>query len=123
MDCPRCHRPLNKTPVDDVAFDRCGACGGLWLEFAQLDDVLARESRSLQDLLPKDVLAVPDDGAPPSCPRCGAALVRMRASPEPLVYYVCLACYGRWLDGNQIERIVGRPLAAKFEKLFQKLFE
>ena len=123
MDCPRCHRPLNKTPVDEVVFDRCGACGGLWLEFAQLDNVLARESHSLRDLLPKDGPAVPDDGAPPACPRCSAPLIRMRASPEPLVYYACLSCYGRWLDGNQIERIVGRPLAAKFEKLFRKLFE
>ena len=123
MDCPRCHLPLTKTPVDEVIFDRCSACGGLWLEFAQLDDVLARESRSLHDLLPEDVPAVPDNAAPPACPRCSAPLIRMRASPEPLIYYACLSCYGRWLDGDQIERIVGRPLAAKFEKLFQKLFE
>jgi Zn-finger nucleic acid-binding protein len=123
MDCPRCHRPLNETPVDEVAFDHCDTCGGLWLEFAQLDDVLARESRSLHDLLPKGGSTVPDDAAAPACPRCSAPLIRMRASPEPLVYYACLTCYGRWLDGNQIERIVGRPLAAKFEKLFRKLFE
>ena len=123
MDCPRCHQALNKTPVDEVVFDRCGACGGLWMDFAQLDDVLARESRSLHDLLPKDGPVVPDDAAPPACPRCSAPLIRMRASPEPLVYYGCLTCYGRWLDGNQIERIVGRPLAAKFEKLFQRLFD
>jgi Zn-finger nucleic acid-binding protein len=123
MDCPRCHQPLNKTPVDEVIFDRCGVCGGLWLDFAQLDDVLARESRSLHDLLPKHAPAVADDTAPAACPRCIAPLIRMRASPEPLTYYACLTCYGRWLDGHQIERIVGRPLAAKFEKLFQRLFE
>jgi Zn-finger nucleic acid-binding protein len=122
MDCPRCRRPLNKALVDEVAFDRCGVCGGLWLDFAQLDDVLSRESRSLRELLPKDGPPVPDE-APSACPRCGAPLIRIRASPEPLVYYACLTCYGRWLDGNQIERIVGRPLAAKFEKLFQRLFE
>jgi uncharacterized protein len=123
MDCPRCQRPLNKTPVDEVVFDRCQTCGGLWLDFAQLDDVLARESRSLHDLLPEDGPAVPDNAAPPACPRCTAPLIRMCASPEPLVYYACLTCYGRWLDGNQIQRIVGRPLAAKFEKLFRRIFE
>jgi Zn-finger nucleic acid-binding protein len=123
MDCPRCRRPLSRTLVDEVAFDRCGECGGLWLDFAQLDDVLARESRSLRELLPKGRLVVPADAAPPACPRCSAPLIRMRASPEPLIYYACLTCYGHWLDGDQIERIVGRPLAAKFEKLFQRLLE
>jgi Zn-finger nucleic acid-binding protein len=123
MNCPRCRTPLTQTKVDEVAVDHCEACGGIWLDFAELDRLLTHESRALRDLLPKNAPPRPDDQAPLACPRCSAPLIRMRASPEPVVYYACLTCYGRWLDGSEIPRIVGRPLTAKFEKLFQKLLD
>jgi len=121
MNCPRCNAPLSEVKVNEVVLDHCVKCGGLWLDFAQLERVLGRESRSLRRLLPKGGPPAQDEAAALRCPRCEATLIRMRATPEPLLYYGCLTCYGRWLDGSQLRRIVGRPLAAKFEMLFQKL--
>ena len=56
------------------------------------------------------------------CPRCRGSLIKMRAMPDTVTYYSCMTCYGRWVDGSEIFAIVGRPLARKFEMLFQKLF-
>jgi len=47
----------------------------------------------------------------------------MRTPLEGMIYYSCLTCYGRWLDGSELKRIVDRPLAIKFEKLFQELLD
>jgi Zn-finger nucleic acid-binding protein len=123
MNCPRCTAALREAKVDEVVLDRCAGCGGIWLDFAQLDRVLSRESRALKEILPQGPHHHPEGEGPLSCPRCQGTLIRMRTSPDPVTYYACLTCYGRWLDGNELERIVGRPLTAKFERLFQRLLD
>lgn len=120
MNCPRCNVPLAEARVEDVVLDRCGQCGGIWLDFAQLERVLSRESRALRDLVPVGARPIADSNDL-TCPRCGDGLIRMRVPSEPVVYYACITCYGRWLDGSELGRLVGRPLSMKFEQLFQKL--
>ncbi len=121
MNCPHCNVALGEVKVDEVVLDRCPECGGIWFDFALLERVLSRESHALRTLLPESSThgGVEEDTL--NCPRCGDTLIRMRASAEPVVYYGCLTCYGRWLDGSEIGRIVGRSLAIKFERLFQQL--
>jgi Zn-finger nucleic acid-binding protein len=122
MECPRCGgETLAEAKLDDVVVDHCPKCSGMWLDFAQLERVLSRESRALRELLPDTAPEPRAHDETLSCPRCRSTLIRMRAAPDPLTYYSCLTCYGRWVDGNEIYRIVGRPLARKFEALFQKL--
>ncbi len=123
MNCPRCDTPLIEVTVDEVVLDRCEECGGLWFDFALLERVLNRESRALRSLSPKGASERPETWEPPDCPRCADKLIKMRAKHEPIVYYGCLTCYGRWLDGTEMDRIVGRTLMAKFEKLFQQLLD
>ncbi len=122
MECARCEGvALAEAKIDEVVVDHCPKCHGVWLDVAQLERVLSRESRSLRNLLP-DAAPEPrtrDEMLP--CPRCRGTLIRMQARPDPMTYYSCLTCYGRWVDGSEICRIVGRPLARKLEILFQKL--
>lgn len=123
MECPRCAGvTLTEAKVEDVVVDRCTHCSGMWLDFAQLERVLSRESRSLRNLLPDTTPEPQSHDEMLSCPRCRGSLIRMQALPDPVTYYSCLTCYGRWVDGSEIFRIVGRPMARKFEILFQKLF-
>lgn len=126
MECPRDRGRLGEIRVDEVVLDRCEHCSGIWLDFVQLERVLSRESRSLRKLLPEGRTALPEDYREEetlACPRCSGTLLRMSASPQPFIYYGCLTCYGRWLDGTELDRIAGRPLAAKFEQLFRELLE
>ena len=123
MNCPRCNVGLNEVKVDEVVVSRCGQCSGVWFDFGELERVLSRESYSLRVLLPRGRPQLQAKVDTLACPRCASILMRMRASPEPVTYYGCLGCYGRWLDGAELERIVGRPLAIKFEKLIRRLFD
>ncbi len=128
MDCPRGHGSLGEAKLDELVLDRCVTCGGIWLDFAQLERVLSRDARTLQKLMPHGPSAKPEDPEGEDqrtipCPRCTGTLLRMRLMPEMLHYYSCVTCYGRWLDGEELRRIVGQPLTAKFESLFRQLLD
>jgi len=123
MICSRCGTTLSEITVDDIILDRCEKCGGIWFDFAELERILSRDTHGLRKLLPeyeshedKEIESLP-------CPRCDDVLIRMRTPLEGMIYYSCLTCYGRWLDGSELKRIVDRPLAIKFEKLFQELLD
>lgn len=122
MDCPRDGASLAEAKIDDVVVDHCPDCSGMWLDFAQLERVLSRESRALRHLLPEETPPAQPHDKLLMCPRCHGNLIKMRAMPDTVTYYSCMTCYGRWVDGSEIYSIVGRPLARKFEMLFKKLF-
>ena len=123
MQCPRCDNALTEARVDEVVLDRCPTCGGIWLDFSHLERLLSRESRALRGLLPSDRQKRREEHHEETiaCPRCNGTLLRTNTTPEPVSYYACLTCYGRWIDGNQVDKLVGRPLAAKLEQLLKEL--
>ena len=123
MECPRCQAVLSEIMLDEIVLDRCSQCGGIWFDFAEFERILSRESRVIQALLPEGGTTEPEEAHELPCPRCNGTLIRMGAPTGPTSYYGCLTCYGRWLDGNEIERMLGRSLAIKFEKLFQELLD
>ena len=123
MICPRCETALHEVMLEEIVLDSCDKCAGIWFDFAELERVLSRDTQSLRKLLPKSERQADMSVENLPCPRCEDKLVRMRASPDRMVYYACLTCYGRWLDGCELKRIVGRSLAIKFEKLFQELLD
>ena len=126
MDCPRGHGALTEAKVDELVLDRCATCGGIWLDFAQLERILSRDSRGLARLMPPESAPPAPEGEEQRtmpCPRCAGTLLRMRLMPEMLHYYSCVTCYGRWLDGQELRRIAGQPLTAKFESLFRQLLD
>ena len=44
-DCPRCHHPMLIQDVkyegDHVEIDRCGKCGGIWLDKGEIEKIMA----------------------------------------------------------------------------------
>ena len=121
MKCPRCETDLTPVKVEDTTLDRCLSCGGVWFDFMEMERALSRETAALKGFVLHGVPPRVEETESLPCPRCQGALVRMRAMPENVTHYGCVSCYGRWLDGSQVERVVGRSLSAKFEKLFQML--
>ena len=123
MKCPRCDTDLDEVKFQEIVIDQCRACAGIWFDFAELERILSRDAHAMRRLLPDEGLPpVPDVDILP-CPRCDDTLIRMWIEPEHVRYYTCLTCYGRWLDGSEIQRIAGRSLAIKFERLFQLLLD
>lgn len=87
LDCPGCGRHMEKV-VADIAVDRCRPCGGLWLDYAELEWLVRKH--------PNWAAAAPERSG--ECPRCQQPLRSVtRASRQAAE---CEQCRGVWIRSN-----------------------
>ncbi len=48
MQCPRCEGPLDERERDGVVVDVCRTCRGVWLDRGELEKLIARAARELE---------------------------------------------------------------------------
>jgi ribosomal protein L37AE/L43A len=44
IHCPKCDGTLTEIAFEEVQIDRCGKCGGVWLDAGELERLTERES-------------------------------------------------------------------------------
>ncbi len=47
MHCPKCGHQLEEVAYHTVKIDQCAACGGIWLDAGELDQLATKESGGL----------------------------------------------------------------------------
>jgi len=47
MRCPKCGMELQEIVFRDVHIDKCGCCGGVWLDDGELEQLAAQDSQGL----------------------------------------------------------------------------
>jgi len=55
--CPRCGTSLSQREVDEVPIDSCDACGGIWLDKGEFEQIIERESEGWASRWFRNVLA------------------------------------------------------------------
>ncbi len=104
IECPRCTTPLSVRTASPgpeaapVSADVCDACGGIWLDGAEL----AQVSPSLGGLPFRAAeIAEIAIGSDLACPRCSAGMRSFDLLDVPID--ACRECQGVWLDGGEYE--------------------
>ena len=103
MDCPRDNvEMVELTEGEDRLLFRCGECGGLWLDVADLNRLLLHSD--LPTLEAMGGHADPDLDAG-ECPACAVGLLAVESNHKrnPMVYETCESCGGIWLEGADFE--------------------
>jgi Zn-finger nucleic acid-binding protein len=103
MDCPRDSTEMTelKDGEERLLF-RCGECGGLWVEVADLNRLLLHAG--LPTLEAMGGRANPDEDAG-LCPNDNVGLLAVESQHKrhPLVYETCESCGGIWLESDDFE--------------------
>lgn len=100
MDCPRDDTEMTQlTEGEDRLLFRCGDCGGLWLDVADLNRILLHAG--LPTLEAMGGRANPEEDAG-DCPVDNVALLAIESQHKrnPLVYETCESCGGIWLESG-----------------------
>jgi len=100
MDCPRDSvEMVELTQGEDRLLFRCGECGGLWLDVADLNRILLHAG--LPTLEGMGGRANPDSDAG-ECPvdNVGLLAIESQHKRNPLVYETCESCGGIWLESS-----------------------
>lgn len=106
--CGKCGGQLHTQQTQDGAIlDRCGDCGGVWLEAEEVRRILGRdvELPVLATLAP--LAASPLDEVVGDCPWCRVKL-ELRPVPGTPPFHIerCQRCHGMWLDEGELERCI-----------------
>ena len=123
MDCPRCAVEMNE--IDDNTLHRCGTCGGLWIDSADLNRVLLHAN--LPALSAVGGWVNPEAMAG-MCPACNVDLVAVEGGVKRSLHYdTCESCGGIWMEGpdqDDVPETVDRKEAVKeivdFYRAFRK---
>ncbi len=107
MDCPRCHTPMREVHHEGLRLDVCPACGSLWLEAAQLHELVVTADGTA---IPADqVLAEPELSSTMACPRCDGSPPLYTADLveiDDIEVDTCRSCRGVFIDAEEIQAIV-----------------
>ena len=101
MDCPRCSVEMSEIARDSGALHRCGECGGLWVDVADLNKILLHANLPALSSISGWVNAEEITGI---CPACNVDLVVVEGGEKRSESYdTCESCGGIWIDGDEDE--------------------
>jgi Zn-finger nucleic acid-binding protein len=99
MDCPGCGVEMTNLEGDDQTVRKCGECGGLWVDVADLNRLLLHSNLpGLESLGGK----MDTEALTGQCPECHVDLVRINGGEKthPLSYDTCESCGGTFLESE-----------------------
>jgi Zn-finger nucleic acid-binding protein len=115
MNCSGCGGTMAEIGIEGVMIDRCGRCGGVWLDSGEADDLAKKAPKSPKDALKakkyelmRQWKVAPQDPRPTdrSCPRCDAHLTRVNYKSVPgLLVDKCPDDCGMYLDAGEMAKI------------------
>ena len=106
VGCPKCSAAMDVVEHGAVNIDRCGNCGGIWLDYLELER-LRKVPKADQLDLATDVDAGFDEMVYVECPRCFSILdTEELEGPESLRFEVCRTCGGSFFDGGELSKVL-----------------
>ena len=103
MDCPRDNvEMVELTQGGDRVLFRCGECGGLWLDVADLNRILLHAGLPTLEGMGGRANPESDTG---ECPvdNVGLLAIESQHKRNPLVYETCESCGGIWLESADFD--------------------
>jgi Zn-finger nucleic acid-binding protein len=115
MQCPVDSEELQKAVYEDkIEVDQCPSCGGMWLDYGELESIqetrendYSEELRKIPDYFDKSYkLALARTEGTYCCPRCAREMEkRQYGFCSQIMIDVCPSCRGVWLHKDEIKEL------------------
>jgi Zn-finger nucleic acid-binding protein len=112
MKCPIDTTDLTRQRYeDDIDVDQCPECGGIWLDYQELERIQESRQRDYSEQLGQlpdlvgaaYAMALARSKPEIQCPGCGGAMERREhGGCSQVMIDVCPQCRGIWLDKGEI---------------------
>ena len=103
MNCLRCDGELRVENYRGVEVDRCHTCGGMWLDYGELDQL--EDTVFDKDEL-KGSLMFRSFDSKLVCPKCGGRMQLFNYRAYGLKLDFCEHGHGTWLDAGEEKRVM-----------------
>ena len=103
MDCPRCNVELRTEQYKGIEVDRCPNCGGMWLDYPELDQL---EDIVLDEDEVKGTMIFSSRTSDISCPKCQGSMKAFKYRLYDLELDFCEEGHGFWLDAGEEKQVL-----------------
>ncbi|NJL00843.1 MAG: zf-TFIIB domain-containing protein [Spirulinaceae cyanobacterium RM2_2_10] len=108
LRCPHCDHSLASVVFEEIEVNRCEACGGLWFDASEAEQLKAIEGSEVLDRGGRDPAAAAVAASPAGdrhCPRCYLKMTHILDLDEHSLWYEqCPRCGGLWLDAGEFRQ-------------------
>ena len=115
MQCPDDSTELQRSTYEgDVTVDRCGGCGGIWLDHGEIESIqelreidYADELQTIPNYFDKSYeMALARSEGVYTCPKCQRDMEKREyAYCSQIMIDVCPQCRGVWLHSDEISEL------------------
>lgn len=92
-----------------VAVDRCGGCGGTWLDALEAEKLREGGAASVDGERADGAIDVAPDAV--ACPRCQVRMIVLKVEVTPAIYFEhCGKCNGVFLDSGELKAMTQTTL-------------
>lgn len=119
MDCPGCNVEMSDHEEDGTTLRKCGECGSLWIDVADLNRVLLHHNLyGLESLGGRPE----PEALTGQCPDCQVDLVRVAGGDRqhPVFYDTCESCGGILLESEFDDSDDPKVLIQEIVSFFQR---
>ncbi|MBL8949841.1 MAG: zf-TFIIB domain-containing protein [Myxococcaceae bacterium] len=118
MDCPSCAVEMASLEGGDMTVRKCGECGGLWVDVADLNRLLLHNNLPGLESLGGKMDA---DAMSGQCPDCQVDLVTVVGGERqhPLHYDSCESCGGMFLESEFKDATDGKQAVSEIVAFFK----
>ncbi|MFZ4576080.1 MAG: zf-TFIIB domain-containing protein [Phycisphaerales bacterium] len=118
LSCPHCHKHMTKVKAASVTLDRCDNCGGIWLDYNELQEGMKQGAGKL---------AKADAGGKREgqgvqmlryCPRDKSLMVTMVDRKQAHIEFEqCTICGGMFLDAGELKDLTAFTLGERLKAM------
>ncbi len=118
MDCPKCGHEMEEVSFQGIVVDRCTLCKGIWFDTLEHERLSRLKGSDAVDTGDPQVGALFNRDDRITCPRCGAAMIRMVDPRQPHIWYEsCSSCFGAFFDAGEFRDYTHHTLADVIRRL------
>ena len=102
MNCPKCDAAMESVTFQSVQVDRCTACGGIWFDASELEELKKIHGSEAIDTGDRETGQKMDPVRKVNCPVCHTPMIAMSDIHHPHLHYEsCKVCYGAFFDAGE----------------------
>ncbi|MEQ9065700.1 MAG: zf-TFIIB domain-containing protein [Gimesia chilikensis] len=122
MNCPKCGEEFGTFTFEDISFERCSGCKGLWFDMLEKDDLLQIKGSESIDIGSEQVGAEYRDMRLVDCPKCERAMIPMVDKDQfHIKYESCPDCFGTFFDAGEFRDLKENTVLDRFWQMLKTL--
>lgn len=122
MQCPKCGSEFAHFTHEAVSVDRCGGCGGLWIDALELIDRERIKAYARIDTGSKRVGKSYNAVRNIECPKCAVKMLTMADRTQSHIEFEsCPSCSGSFFDAGEFKDLSVLSIVERCRKTLNEL--